>query len=91
MEACNYDASANLDDGSCVFADMFYDCNGVPQRCRWRYVCDETIEGCMDPVACDYNADATDGECDYCSCREKARGMASCLRYMPSTMKGLKG
>ena len=70
-EACNYDASANLDDGSCVFADMFYDCNGVCLTdADGDDVCDENeIEGCMDPVACDYNPDATDeGECDYCSC-----------------------
>ena len=91
-EACNYDASANLDDGSCVFADMFYDCNGVClSDADGDDVCDENeIEGCMDPVACDYNPDATDeGECDYCSCAgEGEAGMASCLRFMPSTMKG---
>ena len=77
MEACNYDASANLDDGSCVFADMFYDCNGLCLNdADGDDVCDENeIEGCMDPVACDYNADATDeGECDYCSCAGEGEG-----------------
>ena len=72
MEACNYDASANLDDGSCVFADMFYDCNGLCLNdADGDDVCDENeIEGCMDTAwhAID-NADATDeGSCDYCSC-----------------------
>ena len=26
--ACNYDASATDDDGSCTYADEFYDCDG---------------------------------------------------------------
>ena len=50
---------------------MFYDWNGLCLNdADGDDVCDENeIEGCMDPVACDYNADATDeGECDYCSC-----------------------
>ena len=26
--ACNYDPGATDDDGSCTYADMFYDCDG---------------------------------------------------------------
>jgi len=28
VDACNYDANANIDDGSCVFANENYDCDG---------------------------------------------------------------
>ena len=27
--ACNFDASVTADDGSCVYAEALYDCNGV--------------------------------------------------------------
>ena len=26
--ACNYDAEATEDDGSCIYADTYYDCDG---------------------------------------------------------------
>jgi len=28
QSACNYDANVTIDDGSCVFAEQFYDCDG---------------------------------------------------------------
>ena len=67
--ACNYDASANQDDGSCVLPDgctdplyLEYDASAL---------CDDgscatlIVNGCTDPTACNYDASANqdDGSC----------------------------
>ncbi|MBE37811.1 MAG: hypothetical protein CMP50_04105, partial [Flavobacteriales bacterium] len=59
--ACNYDDSVTGDDGSCVYVVEFYDCNN---NCLNDLdndgVCDELeIEGCTNPIACNYNPEAT--------------------------------
>ena len=74
--ACNYDATSTQDDGSCVFADdaceecsadgtvLLFDVDGDG-------VCDQDeTEGCLNPVACNYNEYATndDGTCEFVSC-----------------------
>ena len=67
--ACNYDPNANVDDGTCVYAELFYDCysecfNDVDQD----QVCDELeISGCTDLTASNFNTFATDddGSCIY--------------------------
>ena len=65
--ACNYDATAT-DDGDCVYAAEFYDCDG---NCLVDTdgdgVCDELeAVGCTDDIACNYDATATDdGDCVY--------------------------
>ena len=53
--ACNYDASADVDDGSCTELDACGDCGG------------EGVSGCTAPVACNYNpvASCDDGSCIY--------------------------
>ena len=51
--ACNYDAGASCDDGSCLYVDECGDCGGVG------------ILGCTDNTACNFNADAT---CDSGNC-----------------------
>ena len=69
--ACNYDPSANVDDGSCLFNQEFYNCEGECENdTDMDGICDELeLEDCMDELACNYNPDATEpGECDYCSC-----------------------
>ena len=67
--ACNYNADATDDDGSCDFADAGYDCDGVCLNdADGDGVCDEfEVAGCTDASACNYNADATDddGSCDF--------------------------
>ena len=67
LDACNYNAEANTDDGSCEYAMDGYDCDG---NCLADIdgdgVCDEyEVEGCTDPMAPNYNPDATqdDGSC----------------------------
>ena len=65
--ACNYNAAANIDDGSCLTA---YGCTN-PNACNYdsTATCDDgscdTIYGCTDPNASNYNSLATcdDGSC----------------------------
>jgi len=81
--ACNYNAIAIVDDGSCVYAGC-----GDPQATNFGNVgyqegcgctaadascCTYTpqpIQGCTDPTACNYDITATsnDGSCNYTSC-----------------------
>ena len=61
--ACNYDADANVENGSCTYAPDFYECDG--ETCLndsdGDGVCDELeIEGCVVPTACNYEPNATD-------------------------------
>ena len=67
--ACNYNPEATEDDGSCEFADQYYDCDG---NCLMDMdgdgVCDELeVLGCTDETACNYDELATedDGMCEY--------------------------
>ena len=54
--ACNFNALATSDDGSCTYADPGYNCAGEP-----------IAEGCTNPLACNYDNTATldDGSCDF--------------------------
>lgn len=66
--ACNYDVIYNVEDGSCVYADSGYDCNGVClSDADGDGVCDAfEVLGCTDSSGCNYNPDATDsGFCSY--------------------------
>lgn len=66
--ACNYDEAAVADDGSCTFSDGILDCAGACiNDADGDGVCDENeaLEGCTDPTAENYNAQANvdDGSC----------------------------
>lgn len=68
--ACNYDATATIDDnGTCTYPNLYEDCEGnCLNDVNGNGVCDETeVFGCMDAMACNYNADAVadDGSCTY--------------------------
>ena len=54
--ACNFDAEATDEDGSCTYAEEFYDCDGnCLNDADGDYVCDENeIAGCINPNACNY-------------------------------------
>ena len=68
-EACNYEEGATDNDGSCVYAETYYDCDGAClSDTDMDGVCDELeIAGCLDEMACNYNPEATDdsGMCTY--------------------------
>lgn len=69
-DACNYDAIAVTDDGSCTYsAETYLDCNGdCINDADGDGVCDELeILGCTDGTACNFSATATDddGSCTY--------------------------
>ena len=71
--ACNFSVEANVNDGSCVYAEDYYDCDGnCITDTDGDGVCDELeIEGCDDEEACNYNPNATDINndlCEYLSC-----------------------
>ena len=67
--ACNYDAGATDDNGSCTYADAGLDCDGnCLNDADGDLICDEDeISGCTDATACNYNADATDEDNDSCT------------------------
>jgi hypothetical protein len=62
--ACNYNAAANEDDGSCEYAEQYYDCAGACLNdTDGDGVCDELeVLGCTDSAACNYDAAATDDD-----------------------------
>lgn len=85
--ACNYDAAAGIDDGSCTYPDEDYlDCDGnCINDTDGDGLCDELeSSGCTDPSACNYNANATDddGSCESTSCLGCTDDMA--CNYDPS-------
>ena len=68
--ACNFDSIAEVDNGSCTFAEEGYDCDGL---CLVDTdadgVCDEfEVAGCTDQTAVNYDPLATDddGSCEAC-------------------------
>ena len=68
--ACTYDPTATISDNSqCEFADEFYNCDGSCENDSDEDgVCDELeVAGCTDPLASNYNGNATDdnGTCTY--------------------------
>jgi hypothetical protein len=67
--ACNFDPAATDDDGSCEFAEEFFDCDGnCLNDADDDGVCDELeVPGCTDPEACNFVAEATDddGSCEF--------------------------
>ena len=74
--ACNYDASATIDDGSCESTSCAgcidsTACNYDPSATINDSSCEYTsCDGCTDSAACNYDASATidDGSCEITSC-----------------------
>lgn len=67
VEACNFLATANTDDGSCIYPETGYDCN---DQCLedddLDGICNEfEILGCTNELACNFSSTATedDGSC----------------------------
>jgi hypothetical protein len=68
INACNYNSSALINDGSCVFPELGYDCDGnCMNDSDMDAVCDEDeILGCTDLEAFNYNPEATDSDNTLC-------------------------
>ena len=90
--ACNYDAEATEDDGSCDFS-----CQGCTDTFACNYDMDATEDdgscnytsclGCTDGSACNFDPDAIydDGSCDY-SCTAGCTNDAAC-NYDPAALE----
>ncbi len=67
--ACNFDAAATSDDGSCLQNDCLGACGGsaVLDNCGVCNGDDSTCSGCTNSIACNYDNTATidDGSCDF--------------------------
>ncbi|MGY8917400.1 MAG: hypothetical protein ACKVJ6_03930, partial [Flavobacteriales bacterium] len=65
-DACNYNSDSTFDDGSCIYPEEYYTCDGCVNDTDGDGVCDELeVLGCTDTSACNYNDMATDedGSC----------------------------
>ena len=78
--ACNYDANAACDDGSCILPS----CTD-PLACNYdmNAPCDDgscTYGGCTDPIACNFNplAGCDDGTCNYFSMGDITHNFIPC-------------
>ena len=75
--ACNFNALATTDNGSCEFPETYYDCDDVcVNDTDGDGVCNELeIEGCTSVLACNYDVAATEDDascifaegCDVCT------------------------
>jgi len=67
VDACNYDATANTDDGSCSYPEEYYNCAGsCLSDVDADGICDALeLGGCTDITASNYDSSATDedGSC----------------------------
>ena len=74
LEACNYNPEATNNDGTCEYADEYYDCDGdCLSDIDGDNVCDELeVSGCTNPDGINYNPDATDddGSCLILGCTD---------------------
>ena len=63
-DACNFDALATENDGSCTYPELFYDCDGVCfNDADLDGVCDELeVLGCTDSTACNFIDMATESD-----------------------------
>jgi hypothetical protein len=77
-DACNYNASATQDNGSCTYPSQSYlNCGGsCINDTDSDGICNENeVPGCTDATACNYNASATD---DNATCTYPAQTYLNC-------------
>ena len=62
MMACNFNAEATEDDGSCTYPEPLYDCDGnCLNDTDGDGICEE-VPGCTDETACNYDPVATEDD-----------------------------
>ena len=73
--ACNYNAEAVIEDGSCTYSENYFNCNGnCINDSDADGICDELeVLGCTNPNASNYNNIATedDGTCIFLGCTDQ--------------------
>ena len=73
--ACNYNAEAIFEDGSCTYSETYFDCNGnCINDSDADGICDELeVPGCTNPNASNFNNIATedDGTCIILGCTDQ--------------------
>ena len=73
--ACNYNAEAVIEDGSCTYSENYFNCNGnCINDSDADGICDELeVPGCTNPNASNYNNIATedDGTCIILGCTDQ--------------------
>ena len=84
--SCNFNSEANIDDGSCIYAGMYYDCYG---DCINDFdidgVCDEQ-DNCIDESNADQLDDDSDGEGDACD-YDDGIGIVELNKKLPALIK----
>ena len=75
-DACNFDEQTSIDDNSCLFPSSFYNCEGLCLNdLDLDGVCDELeVLGCMDAMALNFNAAATEHTSQDCIFDEPVLG-----------------
>ena len=75
-DACNFDEQASIDDNSCLVPSSFYHCEGLCLNdLDLDGVCDELeVLGCMDAMALNFNAAATEHTSQDCIFDEPVLG-----------------
>ncbi len=67
--ACNYNAEAEIDNGSCTYAETYYDCSeDCLNDADGDGICDELeVLGCTNSSACNFSSNATedDASCNF--------------------------
>ena len=73
--ACNFNAEAIIENGSCTYSETYFDCNGnCINDIDGDGICDELeVPGCTNPNASNYNNIATedDGTCIFLGCTDQ--------------------
>ena len=100
-DACNYNADATEDDGTCEYTSCVVSgctddmaCNYNAEATEDDGSCEYTscvVSGCTDALACNYNAEATedDGSCDFCSCQRPPTPYTLVVEGAPAVVSGM--
>jgi len=91
--ACNFDVTAEVDDGSCLYPadDSGFNCDGTCQDDDNDLTCNnDEVFGCTYDSACNYDVGATeeDGSCEFAKDGADCNGESVCPSCAPSSGDG---